>query len=1271
MTVSGTVSGGNNVAAPSSATLTLTDDDAAPGVTLSLSSSSISENGGVSTVTATLSGASSAATTVSVTAVSDFYTVGSDATITIAAGETANASDTATIAAVDDDTHQGSGGRSTTVTATVANTQGAGSVTGASLTLTDDEGLPTVALALSPSSVSESSGVSTVTATLDRTSSAAVTVTVGAAAGAGAVAADFTLSSADTLTIASGETTSTGTVTVTANGNSVDSPNKSVTVSGTVSGGNGVAAPSGVTLTLRDDEALPTVTLALSSATIDESGSSNVSTVTATLSGVSSAAVTVTVGAAPGVDTATGDYMLSATTALTIAAGATTSTGAVTITAVDNNDDEPNKSVAVSGTASGGNGVGNPTGKTLTIRDDEGPPLVTLALSSATIGESGASNAATVTATLNRASSVATTITVSAAPGVGTAFTLSANKTLTIASGDTTSAGTVTVTAVNDTTDSPDKIVTVSGSASNSVGVTQPSGVTLTITDDDAAPGVALSLSPSSVSENGGVSTVTAVLTHPSSASTTVTVTAVSGLYTVGSDTTITIAAGQTATADTAAITAVNDDVDNASNRSGTVTGTAMNSQGVGAVTGATLTLADDDITGFTVSPPPSTSLRLRTTESGGRASFTVALSSKPTGDVRLGVASSDTAEGTVSPSSLTFTAMNWNSAQTVSLTGVDDAPANPADGNKDYTVTLTVDTANTVDARYGALSPVAVYAVNADNEYGLDVSAVTGQPTEDGGTATFTVALVTQPSAAVTVAATILDTSEGSASPSSLTFTAADWNTAQTVTVTGVDDAIDDGDVAWAVRLDVSSGDANYDGLEHPELPMTTTDNDDTPTAELSLSPSSISENGGVSTVTATLNRASSAATTVTVSASPGAGMDFTLSSANTLTIAAGAMRSAGTVTITAKDNDVDAPDKSVTVSGAASGDSGVAAPSSVALTLTDDDVAGFVFDLADGQAGRLIVTAGGAASTYTAKLSSEPTGAVTVSIVSDNGDVTVSPDSLTFEAANWAVAQTVTVTAAADDDDFADRATLSHRGEGGGYDGVEDDVPVAVAGGARIAASGGGSGTPRVYVVNGHLVTVTEEAGVPPGVEIDLASSNLAEDVSVTFKPVEEDTPRESESFSLEHSGAGVMVDVDVTPAPKDGVKLCLTPPAGMREAARRASGRDVELLHYTGGSWTAVAGSSWDESRSQVCGTVTTFSDFSAGYARTKPVFEATQRALVFTVDDPIDPAVTLPAATGGNGRVALCADAGAAAGAGVRRNVSHAVGDADGGVRSHDL
>ena len=226
---------------------------------------------------------------------------------------------------------------------------------------------------------------------------------------------------------------------------------------------------------------------------------------------------------------------------------------------------------------------------------------------------------------------------------------------------------------------------------------------------------------------------------------------------------------------------------------------------------------------------------------------------------------------------------------------------------------------------------------------------------------------------------------------------------------------------------------------------------------ATLVLTPASISENAGVSTVTATLNRASSAAVTVTVSASPGAGTDFTLSSATELTIAAGATTSTSTgtaVTITANDNDVEAPDKSVTVSGTATATGeDVEDPPDVTLTLLEDDMAGFVFE----PSGSLIVTPGGAASTYTVKLSSEPTGAVTVSIASDNGDVTVDPSSLTFDAANWATGQPVTVTAAADDDDFADTATLSHRGEGGGYDGVTGALSAAVAGGARIAASGG----------------------------------------------------------------------------------------------------------------------------------------------------------------------------------------------------------------------
>jgi hypothetical protein len=50
-------------------------------------------------------------------------------------------------------------------------------------------------------------------------------------------------------------------------------------------------------------------------------------------------------------------------------------------------------------------------------------------------------------------------------------------------------------------------------------------------------------------------------------------------------------------------------------------------------------------------------------------------------------------------------------------------------------------------------------------------------------------------------------DTTEGTVSPASLTFTSADWNVAQTVTVTGVDDYEVDGDIDYTVAVGTGAG--------------------------------------------------------------------------------------------------------------------------------------------------------------------------------------------------------------------------------------------------------------------------------------------------------------------------------------------------------------------------------------------------------------------------------------------------------------------------------
>ena len=113
-------------------------------------------------------------------------------------------------------------------------------------------------------------------------------------------------------------------------------------------------------------------------------------------------------------------------------------------------------------------------------------------------------------------------------------------------------------------------------------------------------------------------------------------------------------------------------------------------------------------------------------------------------------------------------------------------------------------------------------------------------------------------------------------------------------------------------------------------------------PSVTLQLMPTSISENGGSSTVTASLSHTSGQTTTVTVSAtavSPAVSGDFSLSSNKTLTIGAGQSASTGTVTITANNNGVDAPNKTVMVTGTATNSEGVTGPSDETLTIRDDD--------------------------------------------------------------------------------------------------------------------------------------------------------------------------------------------------------------------------------------------------------------------------------------------------------------------------------------------
>ena len=436
----------------------------------------------------------------------------------------------------------------------------------------------------------------------------------------------------------------------------------------------------------------PKATLVLSPASISENG--GMATVTAALDRTATTATTITVSTTAVPPAAPRDFTLSTAKTLTIAANGTASTGLVTITANNNAVRAATKAVTVSGTA---DVVVPPAAVTLRIIDDD-TPQVTLALSPASISENG--GMATVTATLDRTATTATTITVSATavpPAATGDFTLSTAKTLTIAANGTTSMGLVTITAVNDTTDATDKSVTISGTATGGDDATEPFPVTLTIPDDDAAPTVTLALSASAIGENGGISTVTATLSHPSSAATTITVRPVADAYTVGSDSTMVIAPGSTtAASDTVAITAV-DNARDETDRAVTVLGVANNDQGVGAVTGAALTLTDDD-------DPPVLSIDSPSVAEGAAGAtatlrFTVSLSAESGQEVTVdyvdagtGTATSGTDYTAIPTGTLTFEAGVTRDTIAVSVTG-------DAENEPDETVIVTL--RNAVNATF------------------------------------------------------------------------------------------------------------------------------------------------------------------------------------------------------------------------------------------------------------------------------------------------------------------------------------------------------------------------------------------------------------------------------------------------------------------------------------------------------------------------------------------------------------------------------------------
>ena len=1045
ISVSGTVSS-PGVSAPADATLTILDDDAAAVLALEVDATTIAEDGGAVTVTVSTGTGSTFDTDQAITLVlggtatgGEDYTV-SATELNLPAGDS---SVTATVTALDDDVFEGG---ETVLISGLHNGEAFG--IGRTVTIDDDEAAPEVTLVLNPDSIDENGGVGRVTATLSSALTEPFTVAVAVEPDAPAVPGDYVLSGA-TLSFASGATASTGGVTITAVDNDVDTADKTLRVSGTASREDVSVPEDAALMIVDDDEASSTVTLTVAPQRVGEGAAATVIEVTGALdSGARDSDTVILLSAGGGESAASAgvDYVSVADFSLTIPANGTSATATFTLAPLDDRIDEADEAVFLTGTAAGDAGIGVPEAVGITITDDDEAPVLALGVDPARIAENGGT--ATVTVTTGGGSTFAEertiTLEVAGTATRGGDYRLeSTTVRLPAGTGVEASTATAALVGLDDGIAEADETILIGAMLDGiAIGTQQ----TVTIEDDEGAPLVTLVLTPDSIGEDGGVGRVTATVAPASAEAFTVTVSAAAVDPAVAGDfmldgATLSFAADATESTGGVTITAVDNEVD-APDKSVTVSG-AVSLGGVSAPADATLTILDDDTAAALALEVDATTMA----EDGGTVTVTVTTGTGSTfdsaRDITLVFAGTATEGGDYTVSATELTLPAGASGVTATLTALDD---DVFEGGETVVISGLHD-----GAPFGIARTVTI----TDDEAAPEVTLLLAPASigEDGGMASVTASVAPASSEAFTVTVSALAVEPGSSSDftlagATLSFAADATESTGGVTITAVDNEVDAPDKSVTV-----SGAVSLEGVTAPAAVTLTIADDDEPAVmplvvTLLLAPASIGEDGGMASVTASVAPAASEAFTVTVSAlavEPGSSSDFTLAGA-TLSFAADATESTGGVTITAVDNEVDAPDKSVTVSGAVSLE-GVTAPAAVTLTIADDDepvvmpppvergveIVPTVLTIGEGD---------GAGGTYTARLVAEPTADVTVTVsVPSGAGLTVSPTSLTFTADNWGTARTVTVTAGIDDDADDRTVTLAHSAAGGGY----GDVTVA----------------------------------------------------------------------------------------------------------------------------------------------------------------------------------------------------------------------------------
>ncbi|MFA5137038.1 MAG: peptidoglycan-binding protein [Patescibacteria group bacterium] len=448
-------------------------------------------------------------------------------------------------------------------------------------------------------------------------------------------------------------------------------------------------------------------------------------------------------------------------------------------------------------------------------------------------------------------------------------------------------------------------------------------------------------------------------------------------------------------------------------------TDTNYNSAGV-SVASVQTTLTDTDTYGITRSKDSVTVGEMGTTES-----YTLVLDTKPTADVVINITSADsqTLSNGADPLAVTFTATNWSTPQTVLVSAVHDDIDN---GSRDSYINFSVTTTDTSGYQdYAFASTFIAHITDVVDIAGVTLGQSTLTLTEGGSAATYTVVLNTKPTSDVIITPTASSAAELIISPATLTFTSTNYATAQTVSVTAVNDHIVNETIARDVGIShtSSSTDPNYlstvpftGGTDPPQNVVVATITD------IDIAGFVMTETGGGTSI---IEGQTTDTYTVNLLSKPLGDIVYLLTatkeattSSRLYTFTPSNWSTPQTVTVSGINNLIYEGTHSATITHTVlyttAHDPNYATDSAhvLSLTITDTDYPGITITQPNGA---INLTEYGITDTYYVKLNTEPLADVTVTI-DGASQVTSSPTSLSFTSANWSTNQPATLSAVSD---------------------------------------------------------------------------------------------------------------------------------------------------------------------------------------------------------------------------------------------------------------